>query len=120
MSSTATGRAPFSTSTGTGAITASTTMSGPRGPTRPPPSATRRRWQAPGQQHVFYRDGQGAIQHIYWNGSDNSFHHDVWTAGANAPTAVGDPAALAGPRPAACLLPRRAGRHSAHLLERER
>ncbi len=49
------------------------------------------------QQHVFYRDTDGAIKHIFWNAADRSFHFEDWTASAYADpadSAAGDPAAL--------------------------
>ena len=50
-----------------------------------------------GQQHVFYRDTDGAIRHIFWNAADRSFHLEDWTALAGAGPAglaAGDPATL--------------------------
>jgi Repeat of unknown function (DUF346) len=44
-----------------------------------------------GQQHVFYRDTDGAIKHIFWNAADRSFHFEDWTASAYADSAAGDP-----------------------------
>jgi hypothetical protein len=47
-----------------------------------------------GQQHIFYRDTNGAIGHILWNAADNSFHFQDWTARAGARLAIGDPATM--------------------------
>jgi hypothetical protein len=46
------------------------------------------------QQHIFYRDGAGAIQHIFWDGPSGKLYHDQWTARAGAPPAAGDPATM--------------------------
>jgi hypothetical protein len=50
-----------------------------------------------GQQHVFYRGTDGAINHIFWNAADRSFHFQDWTALADAGPAglaAGDPATM--------------------------
>jgi hypothetical protein len=47
-----------------------------------------------GQQHVFYRGVDGAINHIFLNAADNSFHFDQWTELAHAPLAAGDPSTI--------------------------
>jgi hypothetical protein len=49
-----------------------------------------------GQQHVFYRGTDGAINHLFWNAADNTFHFEDWTAlaGAGPARAAGDPATM--------------------------
>src|SRR5262249_49557873 len=49
------------------------------------------------QQHIFYRDTDGAINHIVWDGPSQSFHFDQWTVAAGAPPAAGDPATMVTP-----------------------
>ena len=51
---------------------------------------------APPQQHVFYRDAQGAIHHVFLDGTSNRLLHDQWTDTTD-PAAVGDPAVLVMP-----------------------
>lgn len=50
----------------------------------------------PGQQHAFYRGGDGHIHHIVWNGGTPPFGVDDWTAraGAGTPLAAADPVAM--------------------------
>jgi lysophospholipase L1-like esterase len=47
-----------------------------------------------GQQHVFYRGVDGAINHILWASLSGRLHHDDWRARAHAPAAAGDPATM--------------------------
>ncbi len=49
-----------------------------------------------GQQHLFYRGTNGAINHILWASPSRSLQHDDWTARAQAPAAAddGDPATM--------------------------
>jgi hypothetical protein len=46
---------------------------------------------ANGQQHIFYRGLDAAINHIWWDGSP---HKDQWTESAVAEKAAGNPAAM--------------------------
>ena len=48
------------------------------------------------QQHLFYRDAQGAIHHIFLDGVGKLLLHDQWTEKTDPPSA-GDPAILATP-----------------------
>jgi hypothetical protein len=48
----------------------------------------------PGQQHVFYRGADGAINHILWASLSRRLHHDDWRARAQAPAAAGDPVTM--------------------------
>jgi Repeat of unknown function (DUF346) len=50
----------------------------------------------PGQQHVFYRGIDGAINHIFWDASvPTQLFYDQWTdSRTNAPLAAGNPATM--------------------------
>jgi hypothetical protein len=71
---------------------------GPRGRTGAPAAAGDPATMVthnPGQQHIFYRGTDGAINHIFWDAATNQLYTDQWTGPrTGAPAAAGDPATM--------------------------
>jgi hypothetical protein len=47
-----------------------------------------------GQQHIFYRSSDGAINHVWWTASLNRLYFDQWSVATHAATAAGEPGTM--------------------------